>query len=93
MEESLPSEANSSSASQDFIRVLWRRLIPYSQESLVSVAYKTNALHALPSCLFRIHFNIIHLRVDLPGGPLSQVSPPNSVCTRISFRRHACPVL
>lgn len=90
MEESLPSEANSSSASQGFIRILWRRLVPYSQESLVSVVYKTNAVLALPSYLLRIHFNI-HLRLDLTSGPFSQVFPPNSVC--ISFRRHACHVL
>jgi hypothetical protein len=90
MEVSLPSEANISSASQELIRVLWRRLIPYSQESLVSVIYKTNAVLALPSCLLRIHFNI-HLRLDLPSGQFSQVFPPDSVC--ISFRLHACHIL
>jgi len=91
VEEILPTEANSSSASQEFIRGLWRRLIPYLQESPVSVVDKTNAVHAFPSYLFRIHFNIILLRLDIPSGPFFQVFPPNSV--RISFRHHACHIL
>jgi hypothetical protein len=66
MEENLPSEADSSAASQEFLCVLWRRPIPYSQESLVSVVYKTNSIHTLPSYFFRIHFNIIDLRFDRP---------------------------
>jgi len=91
MEESFPLEANSSSASQEFLRVLWRRLIPYSQESLVPVVDKTNSVHTLPSYFFRIHFNIIDLRLDLPNVLFFQGFPRNYV--RISFRRHACHIL
>lgn len=96
MEHSASWEANSYSASQEILQILWNQKVHYQVYNtllLVPIHSQINPAHAPPSYFFQMHFNII-----LPSMPrisnwfLSFRQPyQNSVC--IHLLSHLCHML
>jgi hypothetical protein len=65
-------EAASCAATQEFPSILWNPMVQYrfhKSPPLVPILSKMDPVHTTPSCLSKIHFNIVpHLHLGLPSG-------------------------
>jgi len=70
MEQSLSSEANSNSASQEILQLLWNNKFHYRARynpPLLPTISQMHLVHSVPSYFHKIHSNIIlPLRLGLP---------------------------
>ena len=86
------SEANSSSASREIPHILWNAKVHWHIHKRlppVPVVGQINPVHASPSHLFKVHFNII-LPSGLPSGPFPSGLPTKTLHTPLL--RYALPV-
>ena len=95
MEQTPSWKANRTSASQEFPRILWNPTFYFriqKRPTPVPILSHSNTVHASPSYLLKIHFNII-----FPYTPRSsQVASfrqvtPSKPCIHLSSKRSTCP--
>ena len=85
MERSLSGELNSSLASQDSPAV---RHPAHKTPPLVYPLSHTNSLHALPSCFFKMHFNIIMRSMSISFSLSLPLRLPTKILVYISLLPH-----
>jgi hypothetical protein len=95
MEQSPSSEAKMSWATQEIPRILWNPKVHHrihKSPPPVPILGQIDPVHAPPSNLSKIHFNIIpHLRLDVPSGLLSGFPTEALYAPLLSPIRATCP--